>query len=110
MIYLILILFGILLSGLATTLALYVGDHDSYAAVNTMISMPLFFTSSALMPYDVMPPWLRAIATVNPLSFAIDAIRSVGTGLVPLMQMGVLTALGIVVIAICMRVFRRMTV
>jgi len=58
MIYLILILFGILFSGLATTLALYVGDHDSYAAVNTMISMPLFFTSSALMPYSVMPAWL----------------------------------------------------
>jgi ABC-2 type transport system permease protein len=110
MIYLILILFGILLSGLATTLALYVGDHDSYAAVTTMITMPLFFTSSALMPYDVMPPWLRAIASINPLSFAIDAIRSVGTGLVPLLQIGVLTALGMVVIAICMRVFRRMTV
>ena len=100
MIYLILILFGILLSGLATTLALYVGDHDSYAAVTTMITMPLFFTSSALMPYDVMPSWLRAIASVNPLSFAIDAIRSVGTGLVPLLQIGVLTALGMVVIAI----------
>ena len=110
MIYLILILFGILLSGLATTLALYVGDHDSYAAVTTMITMPLFFTSSALMPYEVMPPWLRAIATVNPLSFAIDAIRSVATGLVPLLQIGVLSVLGIVVIAICMRVFRRMTV
>lgn len=110
MIYLILILFGILLSGLATTLALYVSDHDSYAAVTTMITMPLFFTSSALMPYEVMPPWLRAIAMVNPLSFAIDAIRSVATGLVPLLQIGVLSVLGLVVIAICMRVFRRMTV
>jgi len=110
MIYLILVLFGILLSGLATTLALYVGDHDSYAAVNTMITMPLFFTSSALMPYSVMPPWLHTIASVNPLSFAIDAIRSVGTGLVPLVQIGILAALGIIVIAVCMQVFRRMTV
>ncbi|MFA7304540.1 MAG: ABC transporter permease, partial [Methanoregula sp.] len=109
-IFLILILFGILLSGLATTLALYVGDHDSYAAVNTMISMPLFFTSSALMPYSVMPPWLRAIASVNPLSFAIDAIRSVGTGVVPFLQIGILIVLGIVVIALCIRVFRGMTV
>ncbi|WP_321504592.1 ABC transporter permease [uncultured Methanoregula sp.] len=110
MIYLILLLFGILLSGLATTLALYVGDHDSYAAVNTMISMPLFFTSSALMPYNVMPPWLRAIATVNPLSFAIDAIRSVEAGVAPLMQIGLLAVLCIVVLLICMRVFRKMTI
>lgn len=110
MIYLILILFGILFSGLATTLALYVGDHDSYAAVNTMISMPLFFTSSALMPYSVMPAWLRTIASVNPLSFAIDAIRAVEAGQVPLMQVGLLTALSIVIIALCMQVFRRMTI
>jgi ABC-2 type transport system permease protein len=110
MVYLILILFGIVLSGLATTLALYVGDHDSYAAVNTMITMPLFFTSSALMPYGVMPGWLRVIASVNPLSFAIDAIRSVEAGQIPLMQMGILAALCVVVLAICMQVFRRMTV
>ena len=109
-IYLILVLFGILLSGLATTLALYVGDHDSYAAASTMITMPLFFTSSALMPYSVMPSWLRTIALINPLSFAIDAIRSVGTGQVPLLQIGILAALGIIVIAACMQVFRRMTV
>jgi ABC-2 type transport system permease protein len=108
--YLILILFGILLSGLATTIALYVGDHDSYAAVNTMITMPLFFTSSALMPYSVMPPWLRAIASVNPLSFAIDAIRSVGAGEIPFLQISVLAGLGIIVLAVCMQVFRRMTV
>ena len=109
-IYLILILFGILMSACATTIALHLGDHDSYAAVNTMITMPLFFTSSALMPYEVMPPWLMAIARVNPLSYAIDAVRAVGLGLVPLLQMGLLTILCGIVIAVCMQVFRKMTV
>jgi ABC-2 type transport system permease protein len=110
MIYLILILFGIVLSGIATTVALYVEDHDSYAAFNTLITMPLFFTSSALMPYSVMPPWLRTIASVNPLSFAIDAIRSVESGGVPFMQVGILVVLCVVVLAVCMQVFRKMTV
>jgi ABC-2 type transport system permease protein len=109
MIYVILILFGILFSGLATTLALYIDDHDSYAAVNTLISMPLFFTSSALMPYSVMPSWMRPIAMVNPLSFAIDAIRSVGLGEIPLMQMGLLLIVGAFVLMICVHVFRNMT-
>ena len=109
MIYVILILFGILFSGLATTLALYIDDHDSYAAVNTLISMPLFFTSSALMPYSVMPSWMRPIAMVNPLSFAIDAIRSVGLGEIPLMQMGLLLVVGAFVLMICVHVFRNMT-
>ena len=108
--YIILILFGILFSALATTLALYAGDHDSYAAINTMISMPLFFTSSALMPYDVMPAWLRILATLNPLSYAIDAVRAVNYGIVPVIQIAALTGLGIIVIGLSTRIFRRMTV
>ncbi|HEX3000781.1 MAG TPA: ABC transporter permease [Methanoregula sp.] len=110
MIYLILVLFGLVISGLATTVALYVEDHDSYAAFNTLITMPLFFTSSALMPYSVMPPWLRAIASVNPLSFAIDAIRSVELGVVPFPQIGILAVLSVVVLVVCVQVFRKMTV
>jgi ABC-2 type transport system permease protein len=110
MIYLILLLFGFLMSACATTIALHLGDHDSYAAFNTMISMPLFFTSSALMPYDVMPAWLRTIAHANPLSYAIDAVRAAGTGTVPVLQIGLLAVLGGIVIAICMQMFRRVTV
>src|SRR5512145_1457516 len=81
--YLILFIFGVLISAFATTIALYLDDHDSYAAFNTMISMPLFFTSSALMPYSVMPAWLATIAHLNPLSYAIDAVRAVGSGSIP---------------------------
>ena len=110
MIYLILLLFGFLMSACATTIALYLGDHDSYAAFNTMISMPLFFTSSALMPYNVMPAWLRTIARLNPLSYAIDAVRAAGAGTIPLLQIGLLVAMGGVVIAICMQMFRQVTV
>jgi len=110
MIYLILLLFGFLMSACATTIALYLSDHDSYAAFNTMIAMPLFFTSSALMPYDVMPAWLRSIAHLNPLSYAIDAVRAAETGILPFMQIGLLIILGGVVIAICMHMFRRVTV
>lgn len=110
MTYLILFLFGILVAAFATTVALYLDDHDSLAAFNTMITMPLFFTSSALMPYDVMPPWLRAIASVNPLSFAIDAVRAVGAGMIPSVQLAALGLLSAGVIGICIHVFRRTTV
>lgn len=75
LVYLTLFLFGVLFSAIATTLALHISDHDGYAAVNSMISMPLFFASNALMPYDKMPEWLRMLAMVNPLSHTIDSIR-----------------------------------
>jgi len=108
--YLVLFLFGVLISAFATTIALYLDDHDSYSAFSTMISMPLFFTSSALMPYNVMPAWLAAIAHLNPLSFAIDAVRDVTAGSLPWIPILVLLVLTGIVMAICTRVFRRVTV
>jgi ABC-2 type transport system permease protein len=108
--YLILFLFGALFSAAATTVALYLDDHDSYAAFNTMISMPLFFTSSALMPYSVMPEWLRATAAANPLSVAIDGIRAVSAGGMPLASVGILGLLTGGVLLVCLHVFRHVTV
>jgi len=108
--YLILFLFGVFISAFSTTVALYLDDHDSFAAFTAMVTMPLFFTSSALMPYDVMPGWLRAIARVNPLSFAIDAIREVGTGTIPVLSITMLALFAAVVVVISGHVFRKVTV
>ncbi|HJH29339.1 MAG TPA: multidrug ABC transporter permease [Methanosarcinaceae archaeon] len=98
LVYLTLFLFGVLFSAIATTLALYISDHDGYAAVNSMISMPLFFASNALMPYDMMPEWLRMLAMVNPLSHTIDCIRELFAGGLPVEGMvGLAVAAGIMV-------------
>jgi len=108
--YFILFLFGVMISAFATTIALYLDDHDSYSAFNTMISMPLFFTSSALMPYSVMPAWLATIAHLNPLSYAIDAVRDVTAGGFPVVPIAVLMALTTFILLVCMYVFRKVTV
>ena len=105
--YLILFIFGAMLSAFATTVAIYVGDHDQYAAVNAMISMPLFFTSSAMMPYDVMPDWLRPLAACNPLSFAIDGIRLLQQGVIPITQIGMLAILCVLVVGLAVHAFRK---
>jgi len=108
--YIILFIFGALLSAAATTIAIYLDDHDQYAAANAMISMPLFFTSSAMMPYDVMPAWLEPIARVNPLSFAIDGIRILQTGEIPVTQISVLSLLCIGVVTLAIHVFRKVKI
>ena len=41
--YLILFIFGALLASAAASIAIYLDDHDQYAAANAMITMPLFF-------------------------------------------------------------------
>jgi len=109
-IFLILFLFGVFIAGFSTTVALYLNDHDSFAAFTAMVTMPLFFTSSALMPYDVMPGWLQAIARVNPLSYAIDAIRDLAQGTIPLVPIIVLAVFAAVMMILAGHIFRKVQV
>lgn len=107
MVYLILILFGCLLSAVTTSLAVTIGEHDSYAAVTAMVTMPLFFTSSAMMPYSSMPEWLVVPATINPLSIAIDSIREVTSGVFPGGKLLILVMMTAVVLVVSVRLFRK---
>ncbi|NLA31501.1 MAG: ABC transporter permease [Methanomicrobiales archaeon] len=108
-IYVVLFIFGILLSSVMATIALKIEDHDSYAAINAMISMPLFFTSSALMPYDQMPDWLAMLARLNPVSYAIDAIRDLQAGIFPATTLIGLLIGAALVLLVSVMVFRRAT-
>jgi ABC-2 type transport system permease protein len=45
-----------------------------------LATFPLMFASSAYVPLKSLPGWLRAIATVNPLSYTVEAARSFALG------------------------------
>ncbi|MEG3056918.1 MAG: ABC transporter permease [Methanoculleus sp.] len=109
-IYAVLFIFGVFLSSVMTTIALKVDDHDSYAAINAMVSMPLFFTSSALMPYDQMPGWLAVLARANPVSYAIDCIRDLQAGIFPAATLLGLLLGAVLVLLMSVTVFRKATV
>lgn len=110
LVYLVLLIFGILFSSIATTIALIVDDHDGYAAVNSMVSMPLFFTSSALMPYEMMPHWLRILASLNPVSYAIDTTRALFAGNFALNGIVELAVMAVIVLILSVYQFRKATV
>jgi ABC-2 type transport system permease protein len=44
-------------------------------AIVNLVNMPLMFASNAFYPTSLMPSWLAAVAKVNPLTYAIDALR-----------------------------------
>jgi ABC-2 type transport system permease protein len=48
--------------------------------IGQAITMPLFFSSSALYPVAVMPGWLRAVSLVNPLTYEVEALRALLIG------------------------------
>ena len=60
---------------LPMTLAGLVRNRDRLMGIGQAITMPLFFASNALYPVDVMPPWLRWLSVVNPLSYEVNALR-----------------------------------
>jgi ABC-2 type transport system permease protein len=110
LIYVVLGLFGILFAAIAMTIALKVEDHNGYSVINSMVSMPLFFASTALMPYSSMPSWLKVIASLNPVSYATDTTRALFSGSIELAGVFELLAMGIIVTGISMYVFRRATI
>jgi ABC-2 type transport system permease protein len=60
---------------LSMTIAGVVLRRDRLMGIGQMITMPLFFASSALYPIAVMPAWLKALSLVNPLTYEVDALR-----------------------------------
>ncbi|WP_446045732.1 ABC transporter permease [Streptomyces olivaceus] len=45
-------------------------------SISGLTLFPLMFASSAYVPVDSLPAWLRAVALVNPVSYAVDATRA----------------------------------
>lgn len=46
-----------------------------------VVLMPMFFLSTAIFPMPWLPEWLKRIMMANPLTYAVDALRSVTIGL-----------------------------
>ena len=44
--------------------------------IGQAIILPLFFASNALYPVEIMPHIFRELSSVNPLSYVVDAVRS----------------------------------
>jgi len=65
---------------LSMTVAGLVLKRDRLMGIGQMLTMPLFFASSALYPVAIMPGWLQWLSTVNPLSYEVDALRGMVTG------------------------------
>ncbi|MCW4030564.1 MAG: ABC transporter permease [Candidatus Bathyarchaeota archaeon] len=74
-VFAIVFLISVGLSSLFTALTLRATRMEMPQAIFQLITLPLMFASSAYFPIDKMPEWLQSVASVNPISYTIDAIR-----------------------------------
>ncbi len=74
------VLLAVLLgSGLFSTFSLIIAcivkTRERFMGIGQVLTMPMFFASNAIYPLDLMPPWLRSIAQLNPLTYLVDLLR-----------------------------------
>ncbi len=75
-VFVVIVLFAMCFSSLSMTLASLLKTRERMMGIGQAITMPLFFASNAIYPLDLMPEWLRTISLFNPLSYVVDAMRS----------------------------------
>lgn len=62
-------------TALSLGLSFALPGHIELIAVIFVTNLPLLFSSTALVPLSFMPQWLQVVASLNPLSYAIEPIR-----------------------------------
>jgi len=65
-----------LFSTLSLIVACLVKTRERFMGIGQMMTMPLFFASNAIYPISMMPGWLQWISRVNPLTYEVDALRT----------------------------------
>jgi ABC-2 type transport system permease protein len=73
-------LIGLVTAPLSYTAALILKSEDALAPVVQGIALPLLLLSGILLPMALAPDWLRFIASLNPLTHAVDASRALFNG------------------------------
>jgi ABC-2 type transport system permease protein len=68
--------------------ACVVKTRERFMGIGQLLTMPLFFASNAIYPITMMPAWLAVVARGNPLTYLVDALRT-------LMVVGAISATGI---------------
>ncbi|MBW5420632.1 ABC transporter permease [Streptomyces sp. BG9H] len=84
---------------------------EALQPIGGMINLVLLFASNAFVPVDALPGWLRAFASVNPMSQAITAARDLSMGQIEpatlLAPLGICAVIVLVTAPLAIRSFRR---
>jgi len=70
------ILVGVVFGALSNVVGMLLRSREAIIGVYTFFMLPLMFLSSAFMPTQLMPGWMQAIASRNPLNWVVQIGRS----------------------------------
>ncbi len=95
-------LVGLLFASISYWLALVLKDENSFAPIIFTAALPLLLLSGVLLPMSLAPQWLQTISTLNPLSHAVSAARSIFLGHLanPTVLEGIVIVAGLALLAV----------
>jgi ABC-2 type transport system permease protein len=110
---LVVVLGSSLFATFSLVIACIVRSRERFMGIGQLLTMPLFFASSAIYPIELMPDWLRLVATLNPLTYMVDALRALMIAGAPsrngvAVDIAVLAVVLVVLVAIGGRLYPRL--
>jgi len=96
--------------GLALCIAARMRTLEGFGNMANFVALPLFFLSGSMYPLEHVPAWLAPVVTVNPVTYAVDAMRQVAVGTdghPMLLDLGVLVAFAVGTATLATLLFRR---
>lgn len=70
------ILLGAAFGGLSNALSVVVRKEETVIAAVNFIVLPLTFLSTVFLPQDILPGWIKTVAKLNPVNWAVEAGRA----------------------------------
>jgi ABC-2 type transport system permease protein len=71
------VLFSLWFVALSNTIAVLTRDQESTIIGANLLQFPLLFVSSAFLPLESLPGWIRTVARFNPVTYGADAARAI---------------------------------
>jgi ABC-2 type transport system permease protein len=63
--------------------------EEAANGMTSIVQFPLMFLSGIFFPLEIMPEWLRGVATFMPLTYLGDALRQTMVGGIPFQPLGI---------------------
>ncbi len=73
-------LLGVALAALSNGFAIILQREEPLVMIGNLMTLPLMFLSTAMVPKPFMPDWIETISLVNPITYAVESVRAVLIG------------------------------
>ncbi len=74
------VVFAVWFTAFSNVVAIVTRDQESTIIGANLLQFPLLFVSSAFLPVSILPGWIQTVAAVNPITYGVDAVRSIMLG------------------------------